>query len=163
MVTSLGWAALNLLLVWLSFYFTNLAHELGHLVAGNLLGLPSHKLFIGLPLHAKQPSSPTARIFGVSFYIGASSLYAFVRTNERALKQLAPRRRIIIFLAGPVCGAIASAAWAAFFFLSLHSLFQLTIGIAWVFLNLGNLWGQRENDGHEIRLARRELEKPSNS
>lgn len=134
MIVLLATLLLHLALVVLSFYVVNLAHEMGHVVGGQMAGLPIRKVFIGLPLEVKQPDRPSFSLFGIAFYLGCSSLYAFVRMDMAALRRLPPKARITMLIAGPLSGTVVSIAWiiASFYcFASIPQMvFQMLIGAA---------------------------------
>ena len=161
MIAFLATLLLHVALVVLSFYVVNLAHEMGHVVGGQVVGLPIRKVFIGLPLEVKQPDRPSFSLLGIAFYFGFSSLYAFVRMNMAVLHRLPPKARITMLIAGPLSGTVASIAWviASFYcFVSIPQMvFQMLIGAAWVKFNLGNLrpdgGSDGGNDGYGIREA----------
>ena len=161
----LALVVLHLALVVLSFYVVNLAHEMGHVVGGQVVGLPIRKVFIGLPTEVKQTDRPSFSLLGIAFYFGYSSLYAFVKMDMAALYRLPPKARITVFMAGPLSGTVVSIAWiiASFYcFVSIPQMvFQMLIGALWVKLNLGNLrpdgGSDGGNDGYGIREAWHEI------
>ena len=165
MIAFLATLLLHVALVVLSFYVVNLAHEMGHVVGGQVAGLPIRKVFIGLPLEVKQPDRPSFSLFGIAFYFGFSSLYAFVKMDMAALYRLHPKARIIVFMAGPLSGTVVSIAWiiaSFYYFVNIPQMvFQMLIGAVWVKLNLGNLrpdgGSDGGNDGYGIRKAWHEL------
>ena len=165
MIAFLTTLLLHLALLVLSFYVVNLAHEMGHVVGGQVAGLSIRKVFIGLPLEVKQPDRPTFSLFGIAFYIGFSSLYAFARMNMAALHRLPPKARITMLIAGPLSGTVVSIGWAIASFYCFSSIpqmvFQMLTGAAWIILNFGCLRPNEGidggNDGFSIREAWREL------
>jgi hypothetical protein len=74
MKEALLWLPLNAAFAVLSFYLNSFAHELGHLLVGNLAGIKISKVVIARANRPGLITKPSFSLFGVAFYIGASSL-----------------------------------------------------------------------------------------
>jgi cobalamin biosynthesis protein CobD/CbiB len=57
---------------------------------------------------------------------------------------------------GPILGSMVSVAWSVALFLSVHSYFQVVLGIIWLYMQAGTLL-KGKSDGDSIREALQEL------
>ena len=95
----------------LSFALAMLIHELGHLVAARLCGVPAPELGLGW-----GPKLLGFRVGGVEFKLHALPVGAYVRLDMKALQEKKLSRQVFVLLAGIFVNiAAALATWGTWF------------------------------------------------
>jgi hypothetical protein len=105
---------LLLVLFPVSFIVSGLAHELGHAIAGKLVGLSIHRIVIATDLR-KKTVKPRFTLAGTEFYFAPNSLLHYVTTSGVAFSKH-PVKQLIFNLAGPLSGALTAAVFAFYSF-----------------------------------------------
>ncbi|WP_167855198.1 M50 family metallopeptidase [Hymenobacter wooponensis] len=148
----------------MSFFLDALAHELGHALAGRLVGLTIHQIVIATDLR-KNPVRPRFTAFGVDFYLAPNSLLSYVTTSGVTFSRH-PIRQIIFSLAGPLCGASLAAIFAFYSVGLTHTaavnVIALSLFIFYFIMNLDNLRPEYQahgipSDGMKVLNAWRQL------
>ncbi|UOG77661.1 M50 family metallopeptidase (plasmid) [Hymenobacter tibetensis] len=153
-----------LILMPVTFILNTIAHELGHAVAGRLVGLTIHEILIATDVRKGQVK-PRFTVAGTEFYLAPNSLLSSVTTSGVAFSQH-PIKQIIFSLAGPLSGALVATVFA-YFSVGLTgtaavNVIALSISIFYIIMDLANLEPQYQaynipSDGMKIRNAWRQL------
>ena len=155
---------LLLVLIPVSLVINALAHELGHAIAGKLVGLTIHRIVIVTDLR-KGLAKPLFTLGGTEFYLGANSLLSYVTTSGIPFSRH-PIKQIVFNLAGPISGALMGVMFA-FQAISLTqttavNIVAFCLSIFYVVMDLANLKPELQaydtpSDGWNIRAAWRKL------
>lgn len=155
---------LLLFLIPLSFIINALAHELGHAIAGKLVGLTIHRLVIVTDLR-KGPVKPLFTLGGTEFYLAANSLLSYVTTSGVPFS-LHPIKQIIFNLAGPISGALMALVFAIYAVnlteTTAVNIAAVCVSVFYLVMDLVNLKPELQaydtpSDGWKIRDAWRRL------
>lgn len=151
-------------LIPLSFIINALAHELGHAIAGKLVGLTIHRIVIVTDLR-KEPVKPLFTLFGTEFYLAANSLISSVTTSGVAFSEH-PLKQLFFNLAGPLSGAFMAIAFA-FYAVNLTqttavNITAVCVSVFYIVMDLANLKPELQaydtpSDGWKVRDAWRKL------
>lgn len=155
---------LLLVLIPLSLAINALAHELGHAIAGKLVGLTIHRIVILTDLR-KGPVKPLFTLGDTEFYLAANSLLSYVTTSGVPFSQH-PIKQIIFNLAGPISGALMGAVFAfqavALTETTAINIVAFGVSMFYVVMDLANLKPELQaydtpSDGWNVRVAWRRL------
>jgi hypothetical protein len=156
----LGDLLLLLVLLPVSFILNALAHELGHAIAGKLVGLTIHRIAIVTDLR-KAPVKPLFTVGDTEFYLAANSLVSFITTSGVAFSQH-PLKAIFFNLAGPLSGALVGALFAVyavgFTATTFVNVIAVCVAVFYVIMDLANLKPELQaydtpSDGWKVREA----------
>jgi hypothetical protein len=155
---------LLLVLIPSSFILNALAHELGHALAGKLVGLTIHRIAIVTDLR-KVPVKPLFTLAGTEFYLAANSLVSYVTTSGIAFSQH-PIKQIVFNLAGPISGASMATVFAVCAITltktTAVNVIALCLSVFYIVMDLVNLKPELQayntpSDGWKVREAWRQL------